>query len=237
MFSESRLGSLRYVDEPPKYIHGFHQRAFGGRRMLPHLKRLGGTYFVTYRLADSLPRDALARLEKEISQMKFPDGTPQDTQALQIQRERFRRIEAWLDAGAGSCCLRRPEIAKLVVESLRFFDGSRYTLHTWAVMPNHVHVLVTPAEAFSLGHIVRTWKQFTARRAKPLLAEAGVAWKAKSFWQCESFDRWTRDADERERAVWYIHANPVKAGLCGKPEDWPWSSAHVAQAAKPACES
>ena len=204
--------------------------------MLPHLKQINGTYFVTYRLADSLAKDALARLEEEISQaqMKFPDDMPQDVKAREIQRVRFQRIESWLDNGAGSCCLRRADIAGVVAENLRFFDGARYKLHAWVVMPNHVHALVTPLGDFSLGGILRTWKQFTARRAKELLAKSGDEWTTESFWQRESFDRLTRDADERERTVRYIHTNPVKAGLCEKPEDWPWSSAVVAQAAEPA---
>jgi len=223
------------MDEPSKYIHGFHHRAFGERRALPHLKRWRGTYFVTYRLADSLPQTALARLEDEIARVKFPKELPPDDHNLELQRERFRRIEAWLDGGAGSCCLRRADIADMVAENLRFFDGARYNLRAWVVMPNHVHVLVTPLEPYSLGEIVKTWKQFSSRRARAML---GVDWKHKHFWQTEFFDRWTRDADERERVARYIHNNPVKAGLCEKPEDWRWSSAHasgdVAQTAKSA---
>ena len=216
---ESRLGSLRYVSEPSepsKYIHGFHHRAFGGRRTLPHLKRWQGTYFVTYRLADSLPQTALVRLEDEIAQMKFPQDLPPDDHNRELQRERFRRIEAWLDAGAGSCCLRRADVAEMVAENLRFFDGVRYELRAWVVMPNHVHVLVTPKEPFSLGEIVKTWKQFSSRRARQML---GSSWKHEHFWQTEFFDRWTRDGDERERVVRYIHMNPVKARLCALPHE------------------
>ncbi|MDR0902385.1 MAG: transposase [Opitutaceae bacterium] len=118
--------------------------------------------------------------------------------------------------------MRRPEIARLVAENLCFFNGARYTLLAWVLMPNHVHVLVKPLAAYALGAIVKSWKQYTSRRAKPMLA-----WKEGRFWQIESYDHWARDAGEKERIAHYIHWNPVKAGLCKTPEEWPWGSAHI----------
>jgi putative DNA methylase len=61
---------------------------------------------------------------------------------IQREIELRRRIEEYLDAGHGACWLRRPEIAALVEGALRYFDGQRYRLLAWCVMPNHVHTLI-----------------------------------------------------------------------------------------------
>jgi REP element-mobilizing transposase RayT len=196
------------------HFHGFHERGY-----LPHLKREGADYFVTFRLADSLPREALDRLEVEIAAFPVPDSsTPSEADALR-QRERRRRLEACLDQGAGSCCMRLPEIAQMVSDTLRHFHGERYDLHSWVVMPNHVHVLVRPLPPNTLGDIIKSWKQYTSTHAKRLLALP-----PGRFWQPEAYDHWVRDGEDRGRIVRYIHNNPVRAGLCAQPEDWPWSS-------------
>jgi REP element-mobilizing transposase RayT len=208
-----------------KYVSGWHQRSFRGRSLksdrLPHLKIEGGTYFVTYRLADSLPQKVLADMKRELAQKIFPPEMPLSEQEAERNRERFRRMESWLDKGLGSCCLRRPEIGQLVEETMRFFHGTRYELLAWVIMPNHVHALLKPLGDFALGEIVKSWKQFSARRAKPL-----TGWTEKQFWQIESYDHWVRDAEEKGRIIRYIHRNPVKAGFCVMPEDWLWSSAN-----------
>jgi len=212
--------------EPTKYIHGIHRREFHKNALqsprLPHIKVEGATYFVTWRLADSLPQNILRRFEEELELAlgNFPSDMPDDERNNERERERFRRMEAWLDKGMGTCCLRKPFAAEMVVGAMRFFHGARYELFNWVVMPNHVHALVKPLGSFELGAIVKSWKQYTSRRLKPLLA-----WEGRAFWQIESYDRWVRHAEERARTVRYIHNNPVKAGLCAAPEDWPWSSA------------
>jgi len=196
-------------------LHGFHQRGY-----LPHLKHEGASYFVTFRLADSLPREVLDQLEIEVSALRFPTSfSPAEIDA-EKNRERRRRIEVFLDQGSGSCCLRIPEIGRLVADALRHFDGERYALEAWVVMPNHVHVLLQPAAVRTLGEIVKSWKQFTSTRAKRLLALP-----PGRFWQPETYDHWVRDDADRVRIVRYIHNNPVKADLCAVAEDWPWSSA------------
>jgi REP element-mobilizing transposase RayT len=131
------------------------------------------------------------------------------------------KIEAYLDAGRGECWLRDPRVADQVAEAFRFFHGQRYDLGPWVVMPNHVHVLVRPLGAHLLDGIVRSWKGFTARAANQLLGRTGEA-----FWAREFYDHLVRDDAERARLGDYIHDNPVKAGLCARWEDWPWSSAH-----------
>ena len=165
---------------------------------------------IVFRLYDSLPREILVRWTEEIEQ--FEDGEER-------RAERMRRIEAALDAGAGSCFLRRPEVARVIESSLFRFDRQRYQLHAWCIMPNHVHVLVTPAPAITLSALLHTWKSFSAKQANRILGRSGA------FWMQEYFDRYIRDERHFVSVVEYIHNNPVVAGFCKSPADWPFSSA------------
>jgi REP element-mobilizing transposase RayT len=133
----------------------------------------------------------------------------------------FVAIDRILDTTTtGPLYLRMPEIAARVVECLR--DGEqrfhRYQMHSFVVMPNHVHLLVTPHVAATrwLGPL----KGFTAHEANRMLGCRGHA-----FWQDESYDRLVRSDAEFERLRAYIESNPVKAGLVAAPESWQWSSA------------
>ena len=122
--------------------------------------------------------------------------------------ERFSaRIEEWLDAGYGSAVLARPEAGEIVAQALQHFDGERYALRSWVVMPNHVHVLVTPNVGHKLGDILHSWKRFTAQEINRLLGSSG------QLWQRESYDHIVRDAEALARIADYIEGNPGKAGL------------------------
>jgi REP element-mobilizing transposase RayT len=160
---------------------------------------------ITFRLADALPAQVLSHLQEIL---------PREADAARRQR-----IEAYLDAGHGACSLRDPRIGGLVEGSLLHFDGRRYRLLAWAVMPNHVHALVELIPGYPLPGIVHSWKSFTAKAANRILGRTG------EFWQREYFDRYIRDAAHFEAARAYIHENPVKAGLVARAEDWAFSSA------------
>lgn len=181
---------------------GWHDRGY-----LPHADLAGRSFSVTYRLADALPSGVVQTLREEVL------GHP----AAELKLR--RRIEQWCDRGHGSCVLRRPEVARLIIENWRHFAGERYRLESFVVMPNHVHVLVTPAEGQALAGIVGSWKSFTAKRIAELTGMPAPIWQA-DYW-----DRFIRDESHRWRTTEYIRNNPVRAGLCGNPEDWLWSSA------------
>ncbi|MBM3832677.1 MAG: transposase [Verrucomicrobia bacterium] len=206
---------------------GVHTRGY-----LPHVKREGARYFVTFRLADSLPKEVLLKYQAERGERlqlfyaqhdaaKGP-GTalPKQEMLEEIEREYNRKVERYLDQGCGECWLRRPEIADLVTEAVRFFDGKRYWLDAWVIMPNHVHGVLWPAPNHSLSHILQSWKSYTARQANKVLNRTG-----HPFWQREAFDHWIRDDEEHAQCCRYVTNNPVKAGLCATPRDWKWSSA------------
>jgi REP element-mobilizing transposase RayT len=131
----------------------------------------------------------------------------------------YKLTAPYLDAGYGSCSLREEHIAQLVEEALLHFDGQRYRLLAWVIMPNHVHVLTEVLPGHPLAEIVHSWKSFTAKEANTILGRSGA------FWQPEYFDRFIRDEQHLANAIRYIHDNPVKARLVGRAEEWPYSSA------------
>lgn len=182
------------------------------RGYLPHWERGETPQAITFRLADSLPKTLLESWAHELSAL--PDEKRSE--------ERRRRIGAALDAGYGACWLARPQIGKIVEDALHHADNDRYRLHGWCVMPNHVHVVISPVEGLSLSAILFGWKSFTAKQINRVLGRRGAVW------QPEYFDRMIRSQEHFDVALWYAEQNPVKAGLCARPEDWPFSSARLA---------
>jgi putative DNA methylase len=171
-------------------------------RRLPHLSALEQPVFVTFRLADSLPANRA-----------FP------RRALTNGRA-FVAVDRLLDqARSGPMCLNQPAIAQVVADSIhRGQELNHYDLHAWVIMPNHVHLLITPHVA--LSSLLRSLKTFSAIRANALLDRTG-----HPFWQEESYDHLVRTAEEYRRIHRYIENNPLNAGLCTTPEAFPWSSA------------
>jgi len=187
------------------------------RGYMPHFD--GGEIAQTVhpRLFDALPSALIDRWRQELSHQ------PEKEAASELRK----RAEAYLDKGLGSAWMKRPEIADKVQESLLHFEGERYHLHAWVVMPNHVHALLTPAAGWELGAIMHSFKSYSANECNKLLGRRGP------FWQKEVWDRYVRDERHFANAIAYIENNPVKAGLCEKPEDWEWSSARRRSAAPP----
>ncbi len=172
------------------------------RRRLPHWDAPGQPVFVTFRLHGSLPAGR-----------HFPSGHLSSGSA-------FACLDRLLDGStAGPLFLRQAEVAKMVVGAIE--DGARrfrrYDLHAFVVMPNHVHVLVTPAVRLPawLGPL----KGFTGSQGNRMLGRSGA------FWQEESFDRLVRSQTEFMQIQEYIEMNPVAAALAASAQDFPWSSA------------
>ncbi len=193
--------------------HGIPMLGWYSRGYIPHYDTFQKLQTITFRLADSLPQNKLRQLEEEL---EFYPASARDT-------ERRKKIEEWLDAGMGSCALRHPEVAGTMQETLLRFDGSRYRLIAWCIMPNHVHVLIEPRE--NIGRIVQSWKSYTGRWVMAKNTELGLGIPGKSLWMREYWDRFIRDERHYISAVNYINENPVKAGLCDEPQGWLWSSA------------
>ena len=162
---------------------------------LPHWRQDGVLYFVTFRLADSLPADKIRSLQLEceawLRVRRSPLTPAEEKEFWQLFGS---RTQQFLDAGHGSCLLAKPGIGRIVEDSLRHFDGERYELGRFAIAPNHVHVLVRPLPGHELSGIVRAWKSYTARQINAALGRKGPVW------QKETYDHIVRSAS----ALWHI---------------------------------
>lgn len=194
---------------------------------LPHWTRDGGWYSVTFHLWDSLPQQVIEswlferkNIIKTAEQMKRPLSELEEQRLAHLY---FEKVERYLDAGYGSCFMKKPRVAMVVQNALFHFNEARYSLAAWCVMPNHVHVVVQPFAGkeimagtavphSELSDILHSWKSFTSKEANKLLARSG------EFWQTESYDHLIRNEAEFRHAVRYVLHNPIKARL----KNWRW---------------
>jgi putative DNA methylase len=189
-------------------MKGWYSRGY-----LPHFDAGRVVQTVTFRLVDSLPTAVALGL------------------GLLSDRSRRVRLDHLMDECLGECWLRDPECAAAIEDAMLHFDGIRYRLLAWCVMPNHVHVIFEPLainqdkphETWSLASIVHSWKSWSAKLINSRMSRSGAVW------QRDFFDRFIRDEEHFLRAVDYVHQNPVKAKLVKLPEDWRFSSASSAR--------
>lgn len=178
---------------------------------LPHFDHPGLIQSITFRLADALPAQVVERLR-----------------ASETEDARFRAsLEDYLNAGHGACLLREPVHAHSVEDALLHFDGQRYRLLAWVVMPNHVHVLIETQAGHPLAEVVHSWKSFTAK----IILRALPPGRQGVLWQREYFDRYIRDERHLRAVIEYIDNNPVKAGLAKAAGDWRFGSARLGEPA------
>jgi REP-associated tyrosine transposase len=190
------------------------EKEWYSRGFIPHRNKISLLQSITFRLADSLPQSKITKLAEKLGKL------PRETYDL----EKRKSIEQWLDSGAGCCTLGHPAMAKVMQETLLKFDGEKYRLIAWCIMPNHVHVLIEPY--IPLGKIAQSWKSYTGRWALAHNVELGLGVPGKTFWMREFWDRFIRDKNHLKSVIEYIHNNPVKAGLCQTAQAWKWSSAY-----------
>ncbi|MCH7227115.1 DUF5107 domain-containing protein [Haloferula sp. A504] len=193
------------------------------RNCLPHWQKPNATYAVTFRLADSLAQSVLQayRLQKEALEHQLKAArAKQNTPLVHAFEQRLDdlyrdHIEAALDQGTGACHLRDPRVAQVVADAIRHFDGIRYDLAAWCVMPNHVHLILRPLGEHPLQDILASIKSYSAQQANQLLGRSGA------FWKSESYDHIIRDSKDFWNQLAYLKRNPGVAKL----GDWPWIDA------------
>jgi tRNA threonylcarbamoyl adenosine modification protein (Sua5/YciO/YrdC/YwlC family) len=188
---------------------------------LPHWTQQGATYAVTFRLADALPGDVVAKWEFDRREIAAR-ARRQNRELTEAEEQRLaelfsQKVESYLDAGHGECWLRDERIARMVRDALLHFQAQRYDLVAWCIMPNHVHAIVRPMGKHALSEILHSWKSFTAQRANRFLTREG------KFWQPESYDHLIRNEQDFRNQVRYVLENPNKAGL----KSWPWVDARA----------
>jgi len=206
-FETAATSKMSLIESPHRkelQTAGWHSRGY-----LPHFDGREIPQFITLRLFDSLPKTVLQRWTRELDLLE----SRKDQITLQ------RRIEKYLDQGYGAAFLKIHRVAEMVQDVLLGYDGERYRLSAWVVMPNHIHFLATRFEQQTLTGIMQSLKSLTSHKANKTLRRGG------QFWMGDYFDRYIRNGEHFAKTVRYIENNPVKAGLCKRPQDWPFSSA------------
>jgi REP element-mobilizing transposase RayT len=185
---------------------------------LPHWSAEGAIYSVTFRLHDALPQHVLKAWHAERDAIVVEarqQGRPLTAdESKRLDHLHSTKVEKYLDAGYGSCWLRQDPMAQLVAEALEHFDGRRYRLIAWCIMPNHVHVVLQSLVGEQLPKILHSLKSYTAHSANKHLRRTG------EFWQPEYYDHLVRDEQDLRHAVEYIWENPRSAGM----SEWKWKS-------------
>lgn len=195
------------------------------KRQLPHWQPDDAEFFVTFRLAGSLPAEAIKKLKK----LKEDLGKGVEVESASKYSSSITQKYENLIEGTenGPAWLKEKEIAQIVLESLHFFDKKEYDLYAYCIMPNHVHVVfkvngreldqAKTTHIYPATNIIGRLKSYTALNCNKVLGRTGP------FWQAESYDRVIRDSDELENTIAYTLNNPVKAGLVKNWTDWPYT--------------
>jgi type I restriction enzyme R subunit len=185
----------------------------------PHWAQAGAVVFITFRTYDSIPREVIDRWDREKQEWLRVRGRGgrahwsaivaklSDKDRAEFHNTFNRQRESFLDSCHGRCLLKRPELGGIVAEALLHFDGQRYRMGDFVVMPNHVHALVALPTAEALKAQCDSWLHYTAFRINQTLAEKG------RFWQKECFDHLVRSPKQYEYLRRYIADNPQKANL------------------------
>jgi putative transposase len=214
--------------------------SFFFRRRLPHWQPKGATFFITYRLAGTLPNSFWLKLKDERQRLlTLPKDSKcsEDGHILNIEKKLFAICDRYLDKNTDIQWLAEPRIAEMICDNLYHHAEAKYTLWAYVIMPNHVHVMLSPKETqekqldvdndkkakcdkYLLSPILHSLRSYTGNKANKILNRKGT------FWQHESYDHWVRDNAEFQRIIYYIENNPVSAGLANKPDDWYFSSAY-----------
>jgi len=198
-------------------------------RNLPHWFQVGAATFVTFRTADSLPKEVIGRMMAELHQWLRLHGLPSEladsifaakhpnhermlNQLDARQRREFNKLTDQLfhrsfDECHGECLLRNAELAQVVQDAIRKFDGDRYDLDSLVIMPNHAHVIVQFRQEDGFEIVSQSWMRYTARVINRRIGRTGV------LWQPEPFDHVIRSPEQFQYLQRYIAENPAKAKL------------------------
>ena len=182
-------------------------------RHLPHYRQEGATYFVTFRLGDSIPAEQLEylkSLKKEFEATRSRPDVPKEWDAF--AKQIFALVDKWLDAGHGSCWFKQDRFARELIRAILHFQNQRYFVSSYVVMANHCHLTIRPFSGFDLEAVLGSIKSVVAHFINRSTGRDG------NLWQQESFDRIIRDEEHLYRVIQYIGNNPRNAGL--PPNRW-----------------
>lgn len=165
------------------------------RKNLPHLDCDEVIQFITYRLFDSVPKDQISRWRDEL------EITDLTTRCSTKYKQLLKRISEYEDSGYGACYLKNSMIYDIVKNSFLFYDGRKYDLIKWVIMPNHIHIVIKQKPGVSLPTIIQNWKSYTSSEANKILNRKG------EFWMDNYYDTYIRDDEHLEAVIKYIDKN------------------------------
>ncbi|MBV6393576.1 MAG: hypothetical protein KPEEDBHJ_02818 [Anaerolineales bacterium] len=202
------------------------------QRNLPHYHLPDATYFITFRLAGSLPVEVWKMLKEEYEREKCAlagkyKGKELQEERYNAQKRHFARFDKLLDHPKdGPRWLAEPRFAEIVMRELHALHPDYYHLHAFCLMSNHCHLLMGQQDIpeppplsdgkhySAVSHAMRLLKGRTGYACARLLDRKGA------FWQHESYDHVVRNENEFTRILEYIANNPVNAGLVENWQDW-----------------
>lgn len=193
------------MTNPPPSAFDWSKASLTHRDCLPHVRQENVIYFITFRLADSLPAARTAELRKERDRWLLQNPPPHTA----AQNHQYRQIwtvhiENLMDAGHGACILREPRSRDVIESLVRHHDSVAYRLGDFVIMPNHVHALLQPLPGWPLSRILQAWKSASTRKINLLLGRRGP------LWQEEYFDHALRDLASLSKFTHYIQSNPAR---------------------------
>lgn len=180
-----------------------HEPIYETAGNLPHWTQYGKITFVTFRLVDSLPQDVIDNIKTEyesIKQRLLKEGCQKELELLKAKRH--NQLEKYLDKGYGSCLLKTKQYRDIIIQTLEHDNNIMYELHSYVIMPNHIHLLVEPIGQATIQQITQTIKSVSAHKINNYTNLTG------SIWQKEYFDRIIRNEDHYNRVINYIRQNP-----------------------------
>lgn len=198
-------------------------------RKLPHYQPAEAIFFVTFRLAGSIPVEIIRRLRENHDLVNKgilgrSDLTEREQRELAYaeQKRLFAATDGFLDTNPNApYWLKEKDVAEIVMESIQYRDGKQYDLHAFTVMPNHVHMMMTLLpDAPVLYKVMQDLKKFTGLHSNRKLGRNG------QFWEDESYDHVVRNNEEFYRILNYILRNPLKAGFVKEWQEWPFTFVH-----------
>ncbi|TAE14601.1 MAG: hypothetical protein EAZ95_09705 [Bacteroidetes bacterium] len=202
------------------------------RRNLPHYYPKGRKFFVTFRLADTIPQIKLDEWKQwydeeagKIRHNTLLNNEEKDLQTDILQKKHYALYDGYLDNNQNIQYLSNPAVADIVKNAILYYENQYYQTLSFCIMPNHVHWVFDTAiqmnntikEYKNLNYFVPSIKGFTAKECNKVLGRTGA------FWQKESYDRVIRNAQEEENILRYVWTNPTKAGLVSKNEEWTYN--------------
>ncbi len=209
------------------------------KRNLPHFQPSNAVYFITFRLAESLPKTVVEQLKKENeiiekSIIKIKDKSERGNAIYKQRKRYFAKFDKLLDCSqSGALWLKNKDVATIVYDSIIFRDKKKYDLHCFCIMPNHVHLVFEMGDehvsriadstarngvsSYKVTKILQDLKKYTAAESNRIIIRRG------QFWHRESYDHVVRNNREYLNIINYVVQNPVKAGLADNYKKWKWT--------------